>query len=110
MTINNGDRKELFNPDTLSFTALYITIGIAEQYILAGAVINRFKLSHNTFIKNNGNTKDQVVLDDTYINTLHYRIDEDENVPVVSLQLVDLNLKVRYQVGDMIVKDVLCNL
>ena len=76
---------------------------------MGDAVVDRLELLYTTFIRENENTKKYVIQDKTYLNTIEYRVNADKSIPAVPLQLMNLKLKVRYKVGDIIERDTTCD-
>ena len=93
----------------MSLSALEVKRIVADHFALDAAVVDRLELSYTTFIGENENTKNCVIENTTYLDTIEYRVNADKSVPAVPLQLVDLKLKVRYKVDDIIERDTTCD-
>ena len=82
---------------------------LAINYCLEDDVVDCIELYTTTFIGDNGNTKD-VKLDDM-LNLFEEKIrcDKNKTLPKVNVSIHDINLRVRYRVGDILPRDASCN-
>ena len=106
--VKGGNWKLLFD-DSRSIYSTDIINNIGDNCSLEPEVVERLELSYTSFIGSAGNTKEVVIGDVTDIISICYRIDVSKEVAENPLKVHDINLKVRYQVGDIIERDYTCN-
>ena len=81
-----------------------------DNYELDDAGIDRLEFFYVTKKENNGNTKDVRIEDvDANISTLKIRRNDESNLPSDFILLNDINVKVRYKVGDEVEEDCSCD-
>ena len=72
---------------------------------LDNAIADRIKTYYTTFIGNNGNTKDVIIINGQHIFDKTTRTYFDGSLPSVQVTLSDIQLRVRYQRGDTVQRD-----
>ena len=81
-----------------------------ENYGLDDAIIDRLEFFYVTKIGNKGNMKDVRIEDvDDNISTLKIRRHDQSSLPNKLILLNDINVKVRYKVGDEVEEDASCD-
>ena len=105
--IKNGDWRKLI--PALHSNLEEIKILFYDNYDLEDAVIDRLEFFYVTKIGNKGNVKDVRIEDGDDISSLKIRRNFRSNLPSELLLLSDINVKVRYQVGDEVEEDCSCD-
>ena len=106
--IKNGEWRNLVADLHINISDLKILFD--ENYDLENAVIDRLEFFYVTKIGNKGNTKEVRIEDvDTNISRLKIRRHEQSNLPSDFILLKDINVKVRYKLGDEVEEDTSCD-
>lgn len=101
--IKNGEWRDIF--DTHSpILVLEIIVEVATFYKMEDVVMDRIELKFDTFIGNAGNSKVAKLDYDDNIFDMKFRTNKDKNIPEMPLSINDINLRVRYQIGDKVEK------
>jgi len=87
-----------------------ITELIADSYGLDDAVMIRLVFVYTTCVANKGNTQPKYIEDhERIIGKRTRRIDADPDVPPIALTILDITMKVRVNVGDVIETEDTCD-
>ena len=106
--IKNGEWRKLF-PD-LHLNVSDVKNLFHENYELENAVVDRLEFFYVTKIGNQGNTKDvRIEETDGNISTMKIRRHDESTLPSEFILLNDINVKVRYKIGDEVEEDASCD-
>ena len=107
--ITTGEWKKLVVSD-LQLNVRELKQLIFENYDLDMAVLDRLEFQYQSKIGRNGNEKTMIIKDDEHvINMIQRRVQNDPDLPKVSIAIEDIILKVRMKLGDEVEEDASCD-